>query len=528
MSGVPVASPLSRRSLFEIEHEKASRVWLLFAVLLAMVFVAAWVVCLIVGILVVLFIAPGSGMVAWLLSWRGAGVVLLATLAITSAYWFNSRIGAREKLLRAMHCVALDPHDHYHQRLANVVDELRLATGSPRIDCVTVQTLGLNAFSFSDLKGGGVVGVTEGALSRLSRQQLQAVVAHEFGHIVSGSYVTVTVSCLLFGIYSSLGDELEDATLVSAASNAAPVGVPVALGARVWLAALQLGSSLIDAALSRERERQADLAAARYTRDPLSLAEALTIIQRHPGGAGHIPEGLAPLCIRDTQAVRSGVLARWRQTHPPIDERVTALLALANVSRADFEQQMGQASENLMQKEHRNAAPQPRTAPHALGDLLAGGAPLVTAAPAVLSPQPAVAAGAGGALSCPDCGSGLGDVQYEGVMIHSCARCGGTLVGGDALRRILARREVGFTDEQRRLADYVAINGDQLRRQALATRGNGGEPLLSCPRCGKKMMRRHVNYEHAIDVDRCTICDVIWFRKNELEALQVLTERQVD
>ncbi len=44
------------------------------------------------------------------------------------------------------------------------------------------------------------MGVTEGALARLSRQQLEAVVAHEFAHILSGSYVTVTLSCLLVGL----------------------------------------------------------------------------------------------------------------------------------------------------------------------------------------------------------------------------------------------------------------------------------------------------------------------------------------
>ena len=88
---------------------------------------------------------------------------------------------------------------------------MRIASGAPRIECVTVATLGFNAFAFSDLHGGGVIGVTEGALARLSRQQLQAVVAHEFAHVLSGSYVTVTVSCLLFGIYSVAGRELDEA-----------------------------------------------------------------------------------------------------------------------------------------------------------------------------------------------------------------------------------------------------------------------------------------------------------------------------
>jgi Zn-finger nucleic acid-binding protein len=42
------------------------------------------------------------------------------------------------------------------------------------------------------------------------------------------------------------------------------------------------------------------------------------------------------------------------------------------------------------------------------------------------------------------------------------------------------------------------------------------------------MMRRHYSYEYAVEVDKCFICDLIWFEKDELEVLQVLVERQAD
>lgn len=499
-----------RLPLFEIEREKRWRVWLLFALLLAMVLVAVWVACLMVSLC--LFIAfPVVDIRGWMFSAFGIGSILMVALSATVLYWFLSRIGARGRLLRALHCVPLDPDDRYHQRLANIVEEMRLATGSPRIDCYTVQTLGLNAFSFSDLRGGGVIGVTEGALARLSREQLQGVVAHEFGHILSGSYVTVTVSCLLFGIYSSLGDQMEDAAFAGATPNAAPVAV-VAILLRSWLWVVQVASSVTDAALSRERERQADLAAARYTRNPLSLAEALRIIELHPGGAGYMPEGLAPLCIRDTQGRFEGLLAGWRQTHPPIGERVSMLLVLANVSRADFDRQFEQAAENFDRREHWS--PAPAAAAVAL--------PTTAAAPLAAGPSSALT------VSCPTCGSGLRETDYEGVRIRACGSCGGCLVASDALRRILARREVGFSDDQRQLAEHIETSGNRLRRDARVAQGPADARLISCPRCGKTMMRGHFNYDHALEVDRCTICDLLWFGKDELEALEILTEHQVD
>ena len=250
-----------------------------------------------------------------------------------------------------MHCEPLDPGDRYHQRLANIVEEMRIATGGPRIECFTVRTLGLNAFAFSDLRGDGVIGVTEGALARLSRQQLQGVVAHEFGHILSGNYVTVTVSCLLFGIYSSLIDDLEEATDAGPTRTSASSAVGM-VPLRGWLWVLQLASSVTNSALSRERERQADLAAARYTRDPLSLAEALRIISRHPGGAGYIPEGLAPLCIRATGTLGWPAVA-WRDTHPPLQARISDAAERSRTPRrTSSSDQADQAGEHFDQREH--------------------------------------------------------------------------------------------------------------------------------------------------------------------------------
>jgi len=511
----------ARRTLFDIEREKRWRIWLLFALLVGMVFVAAWVACFIVTLSLLLSF-PVVDTFTWVFTLKGIGLILAVALAISLLYWFSSRLGARERLLRAMHCEPLDPGDRYHQRLANIVEEMRIATGGPRIECFTVRTLGLNALAFSDLRGEGVIGVTEGALARLSRQQLRGVVAHEFGHILSGNYVTVTVSCLLFGIYSELGDRLEEAALATGGSRAAPFAL-VAILLRGWLWVLQLASSVTNSALSRERERQADLAAARYTCDPLSLAEALRIISRHPGGAGYIPEGLAPLCIRDTQSRIPWLFGSWRTTHPPIGERVNVLLALANVSPEHFAQQVDTAAETFDKREHWTPPPAAGGAGWRIGVETAGAVLAPAAATLVaLSAQSA----AGGATTCPNCGAGLSQADYEGLRVIVCASCGGRLVSTGEVSKILARREVAFSDEQRRLADVLAAGGDQLRRAALLARGRPGVDLIACPKCAKAMVRRHFSYEHAVEIDYCSICDLFWFEKDELETLQILAERQ--
>ena len=354
------SAEVPRRTLFEVEREKRWRIWLLFALLVALAFVTAWSSCLIV-LGIAYLVIPLLGPPAWLFSPAGVAGVLGAALVLSLIYWGLAQIGARGRLLGAMHCRPLDSGDRYHARLANIVEEMRIATGAPRIECVTVRTVGFNAFAFSDLHGGGVIGVTEGALARLSRQQLQAVVAHEFAHVLSGGYVTVTVSCLLFGVYSSLADTLEG-TADAGSDDDAGAAALGALPLRGWLWLMQLASSVVSAAISRERERQADLAAARYTRDPLALAEALRIVGRHPGGAGYIPEGLGPLCIRATGSPGWPAVS-WRDTHPPLEERIRALLTVANVSPQDFERQAARAGEDHARREHWTPAPRPAGAP---------------------------------------------------------------------------------------------------------------------------------------------------------------------
>ena len=129
-------------------------------------------------------------------------------------------------------------------------------------------------------------------------------------------------------------------------------------------------------------------------------------------------------------------------------------------------------------------------------------------------------------MTCPGCGAGLVRVPYEGIDIVACERCGGRLVTTAQIGKLLARREAGFTEEQQRLADLVTASGDTLRRAAVLARGRPGVGLVACPKCAAPMMRRHYSYEYAVEVDLCARCDLTWFEKDELEALQILVERQ--
>jgi Zn-dependent protease with chaperone function/Zn-finger nucleic acid-binding protein len=525
-----------RRGTFQVEREESWRMWALFAALLALVFIGIYALAWVASLVMLIFI-PVQSTLRFVTTWLGA-LELFATATILAAlYWYGARRSARDRLVTAMHAQPLDSHDAYHQRLANIAEEMCIAGGAPRIECLVVPTVGMNAFAFSNLKGECCIGVTEGTLSRLSRQQLEGVVAHEVAHILSGSYVTVTVACLLFGIYSSWGESLDkvlgDEPAGGAEGAAGAIGV-VALLMRGVLAVLQLASTIVNAAISRTREQEADLAAARFTRDPVSLAEALRTISRHPGGGGFIPPGLAPLCIRASQPDSTSWLDRLFATHPPTVQRIAALLSLAHVGRAEFESQAAKADESSAGREHVATAPGARPQVEAgmvaaLGGAVLGGAAL-SAAAATATAQPAglaVVHTGVGAQRCPVCAAALQPLSYEGATVLACRTCGGRLVGETEVGRIIARREMGFTAGQERIADQVFAQGNLLRRMVQQQRAAFLANLVTCPTCGRTMTRRHYNYAYAVAVDVCEICGVFWFDKDELEVLQILIERQI-
>lgn len=505
---------------FDVERERRSRIWLLFATLVGLFFAGVWVVTLCVGLAASALLFDTR--VFWL-TFTLPGLLTLLPCSAGAAwlYWRLSRVGAQERLLAAMHARPIDPDDRFHQRLKNIVDEIAIAGGCPRLRCVVVPTVGMNAFAFSDFAGGGTIGVTEGALARLSREQIQGVVAHEAAHILSGDCATVTAACLLFGVYSSAVSELGSIDAGIDGDRPGDSLVPLA----PVFAVLALASALINSAISREREYRADAAAVRYTRDPLGLAQALGMMARHPGGAGCIPSGLAALCIRPTGSSAYDWLDRLTETHPPTDKRIAILLRLAASSTASFASRSSEAEEALERREHLVRPPAIRAAAAVAVGLGSG---LLQATAGVTGTASASAMSSAAGPHCPSCGASLRPADYEGASILACQACGGCLVPSGAMGKILARREVGFTDEQRRLAAFMASEGDHLRRAAVLARGHVPRALTLCPLCGKRMVRRHYDLQHAVEVDSCLVCDRFWFEKDELEVLQLLVEGEVD
>ena len=182
---------------------------------------------------------------------------------------------------------------------------------------------GINAFAAGHTTGDAAVGVTRSCISKLSRDELQGVIGHEFSHILNGDMrLNIQLMGVLFGILclATVGRILLYARGGSRDKNPLPL---------IGIALLIIGSigvffgRLIQAAVSRQREFLADASSVQFTRNPAGLSGALQKVGGYGSrmwspnapDAGHLFFGNA------ISNAFQGVLA----THPPLDERIRAI-----------------------------------------------------------------------------------------------------------------------------------------------------------------------------------------------------------
>lgn len=301
------------------------------------------------SMLVVLFAALILGMVvvtnaalavAWIISTAGStnfpklffvvntGVVLLYVFGSYAIEAWHLSDGGAYLALQAGGVEITEPQNIYEKRLCNVVMEVAIAAGirPPRIFVLRSEEA-INAFAAGWDIQDAIIAVTQGSIERLSRDELQGVVAHEFSHIVHGDIrLNMTLMGMVLGLQMvyNLGRavvaSLRDGIGWIRAVLVLTVGSALMLvGWLGWLA-----GRILYASVSRQREFLADASAVKYTRLTKGLAGALQKIafqqqterdqiQRKQAQA------LAPLFLHFS------LNSRWFATHPPIVERLKRL-----------------------------------------------------------------------------------------------------------------------------------------------------------------------------------------------------------
>jgi heat shock protein HtpX len=232
------------------------------------------------------------------------------------------------------------------QQLVNVVEEMAIASGIPVPKIYIVPDPDPNAFVTGTKPLEAHLAVTEGLLRILNRDELQAVVAHEMGHVKNEDTRLMTLLAGIAGaillIRDGVGRIFRHGGRLGRAGGRGRSGskgggnpllvLLIVLWILSWLLA-PLVTRLLAMGVSRKREYLADAMAAQYTRNPGALADALDKLDKHHLPTKTISHGVAHLCIVDP----TGRLANQRQgwlfglfaTHPPMPIRVARLRAMA-------------------------------------------------------------------------------------------------------------------------------------------------------------------------------------------------------
>lgn len=537
-------------TFIDIEKQKTWRIAIFYFLLLCLYyFVAVSFVQGIFFIFPVFFLKTGSIFV-----WDNPYALLLIFIFcvfLSGIHFYFSSFNAVQSVLRSIEANHPDPNDGIHKRFINILNEIQIASGNvKKIQPFVIPSLSLNALAVSDLRGESAVAITEGLLSRLSRQQLEAVVAHESYHIISGDCLEATIATSLFGLYAAMLDKLQ-----SFGEDEKKEGGLHPAFIFFWI--LVKLSYLLNMFISREREYRADAAAVRMTRNPVALAEALYLISNNWRGTGVISSGLEMLCVinpRESNTDESeGFLADLISTHPPIKKRIKILLNIAHLSLSDIDKKVNsnkakadkvEITENSYYALDQNNQ---WKGPYTMSELKG----LIWFSPRTwirkTSSEEIERASEDDLLKslfldhlisshdkqisdikCPLCRQPLLKIPYERTYIFRCHYCRGSLVDNDKINRILARKEQKFDERIYNLAKAVQSDNQQkLFYKKNKDIKSDTNQLLRCPKCQNFMMRRFYSLAYLVKIDRCGVCGVTWFDSDELEILQCVIENKI-
>jgi heat shock protein HtpX len=246
---------------------------------------------------------------------------VIAAVMNFGMYWFSDRA-----VMRMYRAKVVGPEDA--PELYQMVDKLRQRAGLPMPRVAVAAAEQPNAFATGRNAAHAVVCVTVGILKVLSPRELEGVLAHELAHIQHRHMLVATVAATLAGAVAMIANVAKWGMIFGGIGGRDDRGQnPIALLIMVIVA--PIAAMIVQMAISRQNEFQADATAARITRDPNGLASALKRIE---GYAKQIPMAVNPAAaglaiVNPLAGSRQAFIGLFR-THPPTEERVARLQAL--------------------------------------------------------------------------------------------------------------------------------------------------------------------------------------------------------
>lgn len=206
-----------------------------------------------------------------------------------------------------------------HKQYYDLVEGLTLASGLPMPELYIMHSPQINAFASGRDPQHAVICVTEGALAKLDKRELEGVLAHELGHVASYDIRYMTLVAVAVGMVSIISQLFLRSLWFKSGGNDSKGSAIFMLIGLVLAILAPIVVLLVQMSISRKREYSADASAVKFTRYPAGLIGALKKIKHdHAPPEKNVSKAVAPLFI-------SNPFKNLGSTHPPIDDRIKIL-----------------------------------------------------------------------------------------------------------------------------------------------------------------------------------------------------------
>ena len=223
-----------------------------------------------------------------------------------------------------------------HPRLYNIVEEMKIASGLPKMPNVyIIDDPALNAFATGRNPDKASVAITSGLLQKLNRDELQGVIAHEISHIKNRDVLLMAMASVMLGTIVILAWYVSRIMIFGGAggtrrssSGGGQGQIIIFVIAIAFMILAPIFAYMIYFAISRKREYLADASSALYTRYPEGLASALEKLGASTGQLKSANKATAPMYIINPFRKKGRAATDLSSTHPPISERIRILRSM--------------------------------------------------------------------------------------------------------------------------------------------------------------------------------------------------------
>jgi len=253
-------------------------------------------------------------------------IIMIASIIISVFYVWIGYYNSDKIALASVSAKLADPTKH--RMLYDTVESMALASGNPMPKVYIMPGNQINAFATGRNPQHAVVCVTEGALLKLDKKELEGVIAHEMGHVGNYDIRFMTLVAVLVGMVAILSELFLRSLWYSGGGgdneDAGKVKIVLILAGVILAILAPLVTSLVQLAISRKREYSADATAVKFIRSPTGLISALKKIknENEPVKKGQVSQAVAPLFIGDPFKRKVQSLF---STHPDINKRISIL-----------------------------------------------------------------------------------------------------------------------------------------------------------------------------------------------------------